>query len=279
MYQATFRIPAEKEESFSDSLFAAGAESVSVSPAHDAAEVYVHAIVRDIRFLDADFGGAISITRLEEYEWRDRWLRHYDGHEVNDEIYIYPVTSSAPLRDEYRYVLRLDPRDAFGDGRHPTTTMCLTMLHEMLSPLKKEELRARSMLDIGSGTGILAIGASLMGVGEIHAIDCDDASVAMTRKNAALNNANNITCTVSDIGMFSPGRTFDIVTANLLTGILQEHFSEILSLLNPAGTLILSGISTRWGKEMDALFNERNAAVKKKETLEEWLAYLLQPAG
>jgi len=276
-YQATFRIPAKDEDSFSDNLLESGAESISIAPANPGTEVYVHAIMTDICSPGDNLAGAISVTRLEEDDWRHKWLQHYEGFEVNEEIYIHPVTSPAPVEKEYRYLLHLDPRDAFGDGRHPTTILCLTMLHEITASLPPETLREKSMLDIGTGTGILAVCASRMGTGEIHAIDCDATSVAMTGKNAELNGAHNITSSVSDIREFDPGRKFDIITANLLTGILQEHFDRILLLLKPSGALIISGISTRWGNEMDALFSKKNIYVRKKDTREGWLAYLLQP--
>ncbi|HQO04010.1 MAG TPA: 50S ribosomal protein L11 methyltransferase [Spirochaetota bacterium] len=277
LYQATFRIPAADEVSFSDSLLESGAESVSIAPANSGREVYVHAIVDDIGTLGDKIPEAISVVRLEEDVWRNRWLQHYEGHEVNDDIYVYPVTASAPLSKDYRYVLRLDPRDAFGDGRHPTTTLCLTLLYELLSPLTKKERREKHLLDIGTGTGILALCASLMDIGDIHAIDCDETSIAMTRTNAAYNSVRNITVSVSDIGGFAPGKTYDIITANLLTGILQEHLEKILSLLEGEGTLIISGISTRWEKEMDTLLRKKKIPVQKKEIRDEWVAYVLRP--
>lgn len=277
LYQATFRIPAGDEDSFSDSLLDAGAESVSIAPANSDREVYVHAIVDDISTLRDNIPEAISVVRLEEDVWRNRWLQHYEGHEVNDDIYVYPVTASAPLSKEYRYVLRLDPRDAFGDGRHPTTTLCITLLYELLSPLTKKDRREKHLLDIGTGTGILALCASLMDIGDIHAIDCDKISIAMTRTNAAYNNVRNISVSVSDIGGFAPGKTYDIITANLLTGILQEHLDKILSLLEREGTLIISGISTRWEQEMDSLLRTKKIPVQKKEIRDEWVAYVLRP--
>ncbi|HQP47992.1 MAG TPA: 50S ribosomal protein L11 methyltransferase [Spirochaetota bacterium] len=277
LYQATFRIPAGDEVSFSDSLLESGAESVSIAPANSGREVYVHAIVDDIGTLGDKIPEAISVVRLEEDVWRNRWLQHYEGHEVNDDIYVYPVTASAPLSKDYRYVLRLDPRDAFGDGRHPTTTLCLTLLYELLSPLTKKERREKHLLDIGTGTGILALCASLMDIGDIHAIDCDETSIAMARTNAAYNSIRNITVSVSDIGGFAPGKTYDIITANLLTGILQEHLDKILLLLKREGTLIISGISTRWEKEMDTLLRKKKIPVQKKEIRDEWVAYVLRP--
>ncbi len=277
LYQATFRIPAADEVSFSDSLLESGAESVSIAPANSGREVYVHAIVDDIGTLGDKIPEAISVVRLEEDVWRNRWLQHYEGHEVNDDIYVYPVTASAPLSKDYRYVLRLDPRDAFGDGRHPTTTLCLTLLYELLSPLTKKERREKHLLDIGTGTGILALCASLMDIGDIHAIDCDETSIAMTRTNAAYNSVRNISVSVSDIGGFAPGKTYDIITANLLTGILQEHLEKILSLLEREGILIISGISTRWEQEMDSLLRTKKIPVQKKEIREGWVAYVLRP--
>ncbi len=275
MYEVRFRIARSEEELFSDELFARGADSVSVVEADTPGDCFIYAIVRETEKLGGLLGKASSVTAIEDEAWKYRWLQDFNGFEVSGDIYIHPVTTShAPGRD-YPYLIRIDPRDAFGDGRHPTTTMCLRLLHRIAGSRTSEERFRTSLLDIGTGTGIIPILARMMGIGQIEAIDIEEASIAMAIRNFALNQVD-ITPLRSDIAVYVPDRRFDIITANLLSGILQEHIVRIKDMLAPGGTVIASGISGIWEQEMSDCFINAGLRIAEIHMLEEWRAFLLQ---
>jgi ribosomal protein L11 methyltransferase len=213
---------------------------------------------------------------LEESVWKYRWLEDFHGYALNREVFIYPVTSSIPLATEYPITIYLDPRDAFGDGRHPTTFLCLEMLYDMLRHRMGGSLAAQSMLDVGTGTGILCILAARLGLQDINAVDVDKTSVEMAGKNFELNDCGFIRLKQCGIEDFSASETFGIVTANLLSGIITDNIDRLIALMKPDGALLVSGISTRWEAEMEELFTHKRLAVEEKRKLEDWLAYRLK---
>ncbi len=274
MYEVRFRIARSEEELFSEELFDRGADSVSVVEADTPGDCLIYAIVRETEILGGLLEKAVSVAAIEEEAWKYRWLQDFNGFEVNGDIYIHPVTTShAPGRD-YPYLIRIDPRDAFGDGRHPTTTMCLRLLYRFARSRTAEERSRTSLLDIGTGTGIIAILARMMGIGPVEAIDIEEDSIAMAIRNFALNRVG-ITPRQCDLAVYNPGRRFDIITANLLSGILKEHIAQIKELLAPGGTLIASGISGIWEQEMRDCFISAGLQIAEAHALEEWRAYVI----
>ncbi len=275
MFRLDFNIRREDEDDFTDRLFDSGAGSVSARRGSDGG------VVLSAIFAEAGDAGdyitmASAMEELEESIWKYRWLEDCRGYELNSEVYIYPVTSSAPVSGHFAHTIYIDPRDAFGDGRHPTTTMCLSMLYDILKSRAPGSPDPPDMLDVGTGTGILSILAELLGAGSIEAIDLDETSVEMARKNIALNKCRRVSVSRSGIEEYLPGKRFDIVAANLLYGIIADNIDRLVALVKPGGLMIASGLSIRWEKEIESLFARKGLPVEKKSRLEEWLAYLLR---
>ena len=192
-------------------------------------------------------------NKLQEEIAASQWYIDYKGFPVNDDIFILPVALPWQPGSQYSYILYLDALKAFGDGKHPTTALCLNALHGLL----KEErflLNDRvSMLDIGTGTGILSVLASKMGCVEISALDIFPESVENARANAEINGCYNISFQTTDIALFNPGRskdvidgnsaTYNLITANLLPPVILENMDRISRLLMEGGVMILSGVS------------------------------------
>jgi ribosomal protein L11 methyltransferase len=274
MYRLDFHINESDEDDFTDRLLGGGAGSVSTRRGDNG--LVVSAIFSDTGSAGAWLDIASAAAELEESIWKYRWLEDFHGYALNDEVYIYPVTSSAPLSTRYRHTIYIDPRDAFGDGRHPTTSMCLIMLYDLLTSRALGEPGTLDLLDVGTGTGILSILAALLGAGRVEAIDLDETSVEMARGNIALNKCANVAVSRCSIEEYRSPKRFDIVAANLLYGIIAENIDRLISLVRPGGLMIASGLSTRWEKEVEELFARKGLTVAKKSVLEEWIAYLLK---
>lgn len=275
MYRLDFHINESDEEDFTGRLLGDGAGSVSTRR-DDGGGLVISAIFSDTTGAGAWLDMASVVEELEESIWKYRWLEDFHGYALNDEVYIYPVTSSAPLSTHYAHTIYIDPRDAFGDGRHPTTSMCLSILYGLLSSRALGDPGALELLDVGTGTGILSILAALLGAGRVEAIDLDGTSVEMARRNIALNKCANITVGLCGIEEYRTPKQFDIVAANLLYGIIADNIDRLISLMKPGGMMIASGLSTRWEKEVETLFTRKGLAVVEKTVLEEWIAYLLK---
>jgi len=276
MYQVSITARAEDEDRLTETLFSLGADSVS-SCESDREEVVLMAIFDDIREVQNFFSeDQYVVQKMGDEVWKYRWLEFFQGYPVNDTIYIIPVTSDHRPPGEYSRVIRLDPRDAFGDGRHPTTSLCLIKLEEILLLMAEDERRRLELLDVGTGTGVLSILAAIMDVGTIDAIDIEEAAVENARYNASINGCERIRFFASGVAEFAAGDGYDLVVANLLTWIVKENIGKLKSLVRDSGTLIVSGISNMWHDEAMGIFASAGLLLLGHESRDGWNCYILK---
>lgn len=171
-------------------------------------------------------------------DWSSSWKVHFKPLRVGRRLLIVPTwEESSPLPDDL--VIRIDPGMAFGTGGHETTRLCLELLESVMdsAPL----LTVPSLLDLGTGSGILAMAASLLGAGRILALDIDPEAVEVARENLALNDMTGLVeCGTSPLESLT--ECFDIILANILAEELVRLSPHLTDRLLPGGALILSGI-------------------------------------
>lgn len=194
---------------------------------------------------------------------------------VGRNILILPWDS--PRKEcEGHTLLYLDSRYAFGDGRHPTTVLSLTLLEEYLDGLTPSEKSALSMLDIGTGTGVLSILASRMGVRNILALDIDPDSIENATDLAAINEADSIEFRLMDAAFLPPVAAYGLVTANLLPPVLRTVIPLSAGLSSPGAPVIVSGIGDTSRDGMEALMKNSGFTEMRRITSGWWHAYLLR---
>ena len=177
------------------------------------------------------------IKAIRSEDWSSSWKIHFKPLRVGSRLLIVPTWEEAvPLPDDL--VLRIDPGMAFGTGGHETTRLCLEMLEKQMNSIGPA---CPSLLDLGTGSGILAMAASLLGAGRILALDIDPDAVKIARENLAMNRlAEKVVC--DTIPLESLAESFDIILANILAEELVRLAPFLAVRLNPGGALILSGI-------------------------------------
>jgi ribosomal protein L11 methyltransferase len=171
--------------------------------------------------------------RLEDQAWERTWLDHYQPMLFGKRLWVCPtgMTQSEPGT----VCMTLDPGLAFGTGTHPTTALCLEWL-------ASHDLKGKTIIDYGCGSGILAVAAILLGAQKAHAIDIDPQALTATTMNAEKNAVQDrITCYLPE--EFSPTAA-DVVLANILASPLIKLSNTIAQLVKPTGALVLSGILT-----------------------------------
>ncbi len=188
-------------------------------------------------------GNSFIFEELHEEIARQRFQEEYAGYAVTDGFYILPAAVGRMAPAEFRHVICLDGYRAFGDGRHPTTRMCLHMMESFLGSMDAGTRRGLRLLDAGTGTGILAIAASMLGAGTVDAFDMDPGSVESARSNGEMNGLRGIGFRVSDIAGYAGGVSYDIVMANLLSDVLVGNAGSLAGFVRPGGTMIASGVS------------------------------------
>jgi ribosomal protein L11 methyltransferase len=182
---------------------------------------------------------APQVSLLGEEDWASSWKAHFKPLEIGQRLLITPSWEPERL-DEERAVIVLDPGMAFGTGGHETTRLCLECLETLLVPAPAQ-LATMKILDLGTGSGILAIAAAKLGVTQIDAVDIDPQAVIVATENCLLNKVDNrISCSTTPLAHL--GDNYRIILANILAEELVRLAPEIVSRLAPDGALILSGI-------------------------------------
>ena len=164
---------------------------------------------------------------------------------------------------------------AFGTGEHATTATCLRLLSDLVPTLPEKF----ATLDLGTGSGILAIGAAALGSGEVKATDYDPASVRITKQNAKANKAKVVKAEESDVLEFDEKNLYDVVLANLFSETLMAASPRIAKALKAKGWLIFSGVLRKQADEVVAAFVKQGFTSARIVARGKWCAGICQKVG
>jgi ribosomal protein L11 methyltransferase len=243
--------------------------------------------------------GRIRIQNIPHQDWAESWKRHFKPIEIGHALLIQPSWNKRrPLADQA--VVVLDPGLSFGTGHHPTTEFCLRELvagrgrgqRPSRSMTRDEQqiessdaqttnrarrlmlrLQPRSFLDIGTGSGILAIAAAKLGYRPVHAFDFDPDVLRVARANASANGVSSkIRITRADVT--NPPRrlldNYDVVCANLISTLLIAECRTIAGLVKRAGLLVLAGILKSEFHEVQTAYEPLGFRLVASKTEKEW---------
>ena len=180
----------------------------------------------------------VVLEYLEDRDWEREWMTHFQPMAFGQRLWIVPSwarTSWLEQADPGAVALYLDPGLAFGTGTHPTTRLCLGWLDSL-------DLKGRSLLDYGCGSGILAIAAALLGARPVHAVDIDPQAIDATLDNAHSNHVQITTSHIPDTGPPISLPEADVVVANILANPLISLAPLLVHSVRPGGRIGLSGI-------------------------------------
>ena len=248
-------------------------------PALDAVAVRqgVERAARELGHLQA-FGlrdiGELATRVVHEEDWADAWKSHFPVLRVGRRLIIRPTwREHVPAAGEV--VIALDPGLAFGTGLHPTTRLCLAALEELADAGLVEGTR---VLDVGSGSGVLAVAAALLGAREVVAVDTDPLAVEASAANARLNGLSDVvTARRGSIG--AADGAFDVALANLIASVLVDLANDLRRSLRPGGRLVAGGIFADREAEVVSAFESAGLVVIGRAVETDWLTLLARASG
>jgi len=236
-----------------------------------AADTAIGTVRRDLGHLQA-FAlrpiGELETRLVQEEDWAEAWKQHFPVLRVGRRIVIRPTWREHPAGDD-DVVISLDPGMAFGTGLHPSTRLCLVGLERLAD---KGRVRGERVLDVGCGSGILAICAGLLGASSVLAVDTDPLAAEVAAQNAAGNGLGSlIEARRGSLPLPAP-EEFDIVLANLVAGVLVAIAGELSAVVRPGvGRLVASGIFRDREADVVAAFDSASMRVIGRTVETDWV--------
>ena len=186
-----------------------------------------------IDFLEKNIEGfSYSFEQIDNSNWEEKWKKSYKSFGIGEKILVKPSWEEIEKTD--KIVIEIDPKMAFGTGTHETTALCMAYV-------ENEDLTGKTVLDIGSGSGILSILASKLGAKKVDACDIDPIAIESAKENIKINKTDNVSVFYSDLLSEVDGK-YDMIFANILAEIIVILLDDVDDYLNDEGILILSGI-------------------------------------
>ncbi|AJE53179.1 MULTISPECIES: 50S ribosomal protein L11 methyltransferase [Paenibacillus] len=243
----------------------------------DSVRAQIEPRVEQLRTFDIDPGEVrYELKTVNEDDWANAWKQYFKPLRVSDHLTIKPTWEEYEPASEDEKIIELDPGMAFGTGTHPTTSLCLRTLESVIQG-------GEEVIDVGTGSGILAIGAIKLGAKHVLALDLDPVAVSSARENTRLNGLEErITIKESDLlsvlnasdptlGIQLPVK---LVVANILAEIILLFIDDVYKALEPGGIYIASGIWKNKEEVVESALKAAGFEIAEINRDEDWLAFV-----
>lgn len=209
----------------------------------------------------------INIQTLAEADWATEWQKYWNVTHISATLSIAPTWKEYTAKNDTEIVIELDPGCAFGTGTHGTTQLMLKQLETMADQQNFSQL---SFLDVGTGSGILAIYTAKRGATNIRGVEIDKKALAQAKENSKLNQvAHNIDFTDSALEDLCMTQ-YSVVLANIISPIIKELWEDMIARLEAGGTILLSGLVEKNLPEIIALIEQSGLLLTDQKQEGEW---------
>lgn len=209
----------------------------------------------------------IGITEVDEEDWANSWKQYFHPVKISKRFTIVPTWEEYTPVETDELIIDLDPGMAFGTGTHPTTVLCLQALEKYLEP-------NQTLVDVGTGSGVLAIGAALLGAKKITALDLDEVAVRAAQENVTYNHVDDRVTVLKGNLLDSIEEQPDMIIANILAEVIMSFSQDAYKTVRSGGLFIASGII---GAKRDEVRNDLIAQgfeIIETVLMEDWVAII-----
>ncbi len=207
----------------------------------------------------------VTCADMDDEDWAEFWKGDYKPFPIGERLVVRPSWTGYEARPG-ELVLEMDPGMAFGTGTHETTALCAAWLEELVEP-------GDWVMDLGTGTGILAIAAALLGAGAVLATDIDPVAVRVARENARVNGVEGrVRCMEADV-LRGIGESADIVIANIIADVILHIAPAVFDHVSGGGTFLCSGICADRAHQVEAALTQAGFCRVRRREKGEWAAF------
>jgi len=212
----------------------------------------------------------IIISKIENLDWNKEWEKTIQPISIKNKLIIYPSWKKNELGNTNEKILiEIDPKMSFGTGHNETTQLILELMCDYITSLDKK------MLDFGCGTGILTIAGIKLGLKKAISIDIDEDSIENAKENFKINSVdNNVDLYKNDITEIRENG-FDIICANITSGVIRFNLKQIHDKLKPGGKLFITGILISEKPEIEASLIKNGFEITENRDKAEWTGYYI----
>ena len=211
--------------------------------------------------------GELEVKRLKREDWADSWKKNFKPVIIKGKLVVKPSWEKAKQKAGQKTVV-VDPGLSFGTGQHVTTKYCLRQIIGL-----RRSGQPQSFMDVGAGTGILSIAAAKMGYRPVQSLDLDPEAVRVARSNAKRNHVEqHLKIRVGDVARLSnnPRVKYDMVCANLLFDLLNDHASHLVAHVKIDGVLVLAGVLRQQFSQLEEAYKKEGLKLKHTDRRGEW---------
>lgn len=209
----------------------------------------------------------VTISEVNEEEWATAWKKYYHPVKISERFTIVPTWETYEPVSTDELIIELDPGMAFGTGTHPTTVMCLQALEKTVKP-------GDYVTDVGTGSGVLAIGAALLGAKHVHALDLDEVAVRSAKINIKLNKVQETAVVVHGNLLDTVKEQSDVVVANILAEIIMSFTNDAFQVVKEGGMYITSGIIGAKKDDVKQSLEAAGFVIEEVMMMEDWVTIL-----
>ena len=246
-----------------------------VVKAYLSATSYLAETVEEIRLaianlvnFDINIGeNLLTTSEVNEEDWATAWKQYYHPVKISERFTIVPTWEEYTPVSTDELIIELDPGMAFGTGTHPTTVMCLQALEKVVR-------EGDTVVDVGTGSGVLSIGAAMLGAKKVHALDLDEVAVRSARENVELNKVENTVEVFHGNLLDTVSEQADVVVANILAEIIMTFTDDAYSIVKPGGLYVTSGIIGAKKDDVKAALEQSGFIIEEVLMMEDWVAII-----
>lgn len=228
----------------------------------------IKAAITNLTNFNIDIGeNVVSIVEVNEEDWATAWKQYYHPVKISERFTIVPTWEDYTPVSTDELIIELDPGMAFGTGTHPTTVMCLQGLEKVVK-------EGDTVVDIGTGSGVLSIGAAMLGAKSVHALDLDEVAVRSAQENVALNKVSDKVEVFHGNLLDTVKEPADVVVANILAEIIMSFTDDAFTIVKPGGLYVTSGIIGAKRDDVKAALEASGFVIEEVLLMEDWVAII-----